>query len=179
MGKSGNARPKIGRGSRLWEKYNRPTPPFAWFTRQMMESPAWSAMSLPARKVLDRLCVEHMAHAGTENGKLIVTYSNLRASGIGGKSLSKAINELEALGWIRVQRGRGGNAEFRTPSRYTLTWLATDFSPPTDSWRSMTMERVKAIKVELSRNRRPKKKSGPHDWSEAAPPAWPKGGPPV
>jgi hypothetical protein len=44
--------------------------------RQMIESPAWRALSLAARKALDRIEIEHLDHGGAENGKLPVTYRN-------------------------------------------------------------------------------------------------------
>lgn len=172
MSRSGTAGPKIGPGSRLWAKRNRPTPPFVWFTMEMMVSPAWRAMSLTARRVLDRLCVEHMAHAGTENGNLVVTYSDFRKAGIGGKNIGNAIDELVALGFIAVDRGRGGNAEFRRPNRYTLTWLTTERELPTNRWRSVTLERAEATQEALKATRRRKTRVAPPAWSEAAPPRW-------
>ena len=72
MGRSGTAGPKVGRGSKLWQQYKRPPGPFVWFTREMLKSPAWRGMSLPARRVLDVYC-ENLAHAGNQNGDLIVT----------------------------------------------------------------------------------------------------------
>ena len=33
-------------------------------------------MSRAARLVVDRVMIEHMAHAGTENGNLVVTYAD-------------------------------------------------------------------------------------------------------
>jgi len=61
------------------KRENRPPKdmPWIWLTREMLESPAWRAMDmLAARRVVERIILEHMAHAGTENGNLIVTYAD-------------------------------------------------------------------------------------------------------
>jgi hypothetical protein len=56
---------------------------FAAHTIEMIKSPAWSVLSLSARRVLDRIEIEHADHGGYDNGKLPVTYdatSNATAS---------------------------------------------------------------------------------------------------
>jgi hypothetical protein len=50
--------------------------------RAMVESPAMRALSLAARKVLDRIEIEHMNHGGARNGQLPVTYRDFEAWGI-------------------------------------------------------------------------------------------------
>jgi hypothetical protein len=40
----------------------------------MLESPAFRALSFAGHKFLARLEIEHLHHAGRENGRLIVTY---------------------------------------------------------------------------------------------------------
>jgi hypothetical protein len=90
----------------------------------MRESPAWRALSFPARKVLDRIELEHMHHGGAENGKLPVTYRNFEDAGVRRHSVANALRELTALGFIEVTRkGYGGAAEVRAPSLYRLTYL--------------------------------------------------------
>ena len=91
-----------------------------WLTQEMLESSAWRAMSFAARKIIDRLIVEHLAHAGTENGNLISTYSDfekfeIRAAGV----LPRAIVAAETLGFIDViKRGGSAYADLRFPSIY-------------------------------------------------------------
>jgi hypothetical protein len=47
---------------------------FVAYTREMIESPAYRALSLQGRKILRRLEIEHMAHGGAENGRLPSRY---------------------------------------------------------------------------------------------------------
>jgi hypothetical protein len=120
-----SAKPAHGKA---WEKRNNPPPdqPWIWLTREMLESLAWRVLSGPGRRVVDRIMIEHMSHAGTANGNLPVTYGDFVAYGLRRSSIAAALREAEALGWIRVAvRGRGGNAEFRHASRYALAWLPT------------------------------------------------------
>jgi hypothetical protein len=111
-----------------WVKQNQPPQgePWIWLTIEMLESPAWRALSGAAQKIVFRVAIEHMGHAGTENGNLVVTYDQFADYGVRRSSIARAIREAEHLGWIRVvQRGRGGNSEFRRASRYALAWLPT------------------------------------------------------
>lgn len=103
---------------------------------EMLESDAWSRLSLAARRILDRLECEHANHGGVENGALPCTYDDFVAFGLRRKSIAPALRELEDLGFVRVtQRGRGGNAAYRHPSKYRLTYLSTRKAPATDEWR--------------------------------------------
>lgn len=105
---------------------------------EMRTSPAWRALSFDARRVLDRLEVEHAAHAGRENGALPCTYADFVEWGCRRESISDAIRELVALGFVEVMRqGRAGNREFRTPSLYRLTYLHGNLDP-TDEWKRFT-----------------------------------------
>ena len=59
-----------------WSKNARKTIPGFFVLRlvEMLESPAWRALSLSAHRVLDRLDIENRHHGGKDNGKLIVTF---------------------------------------------------------------------------------------------------------
>ena len=94
---------------------------------------------------------------------LPVTYVDFEDFGIDRHAIGPAINECEALGLIEVtERGRSGNAEFRTPSLYRLTYRYTDKAGPSDEWRRYdTIEQAKAVatvarqsSVERSRRKR-------------------------
>jgi hypothetical protein len=76
-----NAVKKGAVGHRRWQKMNRPQSQFIWFERELIESPAWAAMTLPARHVVERVAIEHMKHGGTQNGALIVTYDDFEVTG--------------------------------------------------------------------------------------------------
>lgn len=132
--------------------------PWIWLLQEMMESPSWRAMRLAARKVLDRLMIEHQAHAGRENGSLITTYSDFASFGVRRPSIAPAIDELEALGFIDVvHRGGSAYADFRNPSHYALAWIdRKDGTPPTNRWK--TFETVadarSAVRMALARPKR-------------------------
>ena len=84
---------------------------------EMLESPAFRVLSLSARRVLDRVEIEHAHHGGADNGRLPVTYDDFQRYGIDRHAIGPAIREACALGFLEVtERGRAGNAEFRSPS---------------------------------------------------------------
>jgi hypothetical protein len=117
---------------------------FVWFTRSMMESPSWTAMSINGRRIIDRLLLEHMAHAGTENGNLIATHEQFKAFGVPANAVRPAVDELVFLGFIRCERG-GRWAGKNTPSRYRLTWLGDRHgAAPSNEWRRVSIEQIEA-----------------------------------
>jgi len=103
---------------------------------EMLRSPAWAVLSLSGRRVIERLEIELADHGGTDNGALPCTYADFVAFGIDRHAIAPAIREAVALGFVEVTEvGRAGNAEFRTPSRYRLTFRHTKYAGPTDEWR--------------------------------------------
>jgi hypothetical protein len=121
---------------------------FAYQLIEMLESPAWRALSLSARRVFDRIQIEHAHHAGKENGKLPVTFRDFNEYGIHWNSIAPAIREVAALGFIRItQVGIASNKEFRIPNMFALTHLATGKEPkPTEDWRRIkTVEEAETI----------------------------------
>src|SRR3954449_7071142 len=88
--------------------------PFSPRLIEMLESPAYRALSLSAHRVLSRIEVELGHHGGTDNGKLPVTYADFQRYGIDRDAIAPAIREAAALGFIEItQAGRAGNAEHR------------------------------------------------------------------
>lgn len=131
--------------------------PWVWITRDMFVSPAWLAMPLSARRALDRLIVEQMAHGGTENGDLIVTYDDFVRGGVGSRSATaRAIRILEVLGFIDITlQGHRSYGGAHLPSRYALTWLPrSDGKLATDRWKRVaSLKAAKAlIRQALSSN---------------------------
>lgn len=115
--------------------------PFVAHRQEMIASEAWAQVSIVGRRVLDRLEIEHMAHAGTQNGDLPCTFDDFAAFGIRRQSVAAAIREVVRLGFVRItEQGRGGNAEWRKASRYRLTYIGASGSPPTDEWRRIVKE---------------------------------------
>jgi hypothetical protein len=90
---------------------------------EMLESPAYRALSLSGRRVLDRLEIELGHHGGTDNGKLPCTYDDFHDYGIHRHCIARAIRETAALGFVEVtERGCAGNAEYRSPNLFRLTY---------------------------------------------------------
>lgn len=105
--------------------------------------------------VISRLEIELAHHGGNDNGRLPVTTDDFVEHGMHRSSVSPAIRESEALGFVRVtERGRGGNAEYRMPNMFFLTFAHSRDSgknPPTHDWR-----RIKSMREaeEIARNAR-------------------------
>lgn len=138
---------------------------WAGLTIEMLESPAYRALSLSALRVLARLQIELANHGGKDNGRLPVTFDNFVAYGIDRHAIAPALRELEALGFIEVmERGRAGNADWRTPSLYRLTFrgLAGGYDG-SDEWRKITEDDAKLI-ARAARKAKPEKSE--HQWGK-------------
>jgi hypothetical protein len=121
---------------------------WTWWTIEMMESPAYRALSLSAHRVIARIRIELAHHGGRDNGKLPVTFQDFEKFGIHRHSIAPAIREAEALGWIRTtQLGRSGNGEFRIPNMFALTHLDTEDgkASPNDWSKIEKLEEAEAI----------------------------------
>jgi hypothetical protein len=120
---------------------------FAAHTIEMLKSPAWSVLSLSARRVLDRIEIERADHGGNDNGRLPVTYDDFERYGIHRHSIAAAIRETVALGFAEItQRGRAGNAEFRSPHKFRVTYFPVGRAPPTNEWQRIeTVEEAQAL----------------------------------
>ncbi|MBR0697743.1 hypothetical protein [Bradyrhizobium lablabi] len=133
---------------------------FAPRTIEMLESPAYRVLSLSARKVLDRLEIEMAHHGGTDNGKLPVTYDQFQEYGIDRQAIAPAIREAVALGLLEITReGRAGNAEWRQPNLFRLTYRHSDGERGygTNEWRQIeSLEEAAAI-AKAARSAKPKK----------------------
>jgi hypothetical protein len=157
MSKFGNPN-ATGRGSgklsgRL-AKLKRPPKgePWIWLTRELIESPAWRLRSINCTRLLDFLLVEHMNHAGTENGNLMATHDQLNLWGAGRRHIRPAIEEAIFLGLLKYERG-GRWANTNQPSRFRLTFFFSDedFSPATNEWKGKTEEAIKEWKKDRAR----------------------------
>jgi hypothetical protein len=114
---------------------------------EMLESPAYRVLSLTAHRVLARLEIEHANHGGNDNGNLPVTYEHFEEYGMDRHAIAAAIRECVILGFVVITRpGRAGNAEFRIPTLYRLTYRHTKEAAPTEDWRKIeTTEAAQAL----------------------------------
>jgi hypothetical protein len=148
-----------GRNSRE-RKIHRPPSgePWVWHTQEMLLSAAWRARTIYCARLLDFLELEHMSHAGTENGNLAAPYTQLEAYSLRRGNISAAIEEAEMLGLLRCERGAriAGRPQ---PSRYRLTYLATqaDQAPATNEWKHITREHIAAWHRERKHRKRTKR----------------------
>jgi hypothetical protein len=127
----------------------------------MIESCAFRVLSLSARRILNRLEIEHASHGGRENGRLATTYDDFEEYGMHRHAVSPAIREAVSLGFVRVTEvGRAGNAEFRKPNRFRLTYLKTNDANETDEWRSIvTLQEAEQIARVARLAKAPKKQN--------------------
>src|SRR6516225_8310961 len=95
------------------KRKNRISGQFSAKLIEMLESPAWRALSLSALLLINRLEIELAHHGGNDNGQLPVTKEDFIDYGISGNQIAPAIREAQALGFIRVtEQGRAGNSEY-------------------------------------------------------------------
>ena len=128
--------------------------PWVWLTGELLNSPAWRARSINTVRLIDFLCIEHMNHAGTENGNLQATSDQLVAYGLTRSAIRMAVEEAKFLGLIRFRRG-GRWAGTNQPSIYRLTFLADrDGNPPTNEWKGKAEDGISAWRREFSRRTR-------------------------
>jgi hypothetical protein len=120
--------------------------PFVAHTVELLTSAAWRARNIHVARLLDRLEVEHCAHAGRENGHLVVRYADFVKFGLGGRFIFDAIERAVQLGLLRVeQRGLYRGDGRGNPSHYRLSYLKARIVPgdgapsyyvePSHEWR--------------------------------------------
>jgi hypothetical protein len=133
---------------------------FAWRLIEMLESPAYRVLSQSSHRILARLEIEIAHHGGKDNGRLPVTFENFQNYGIDRHAIAPAIRECQALGFIEItEPGRAGNAEFRSPNKFRLTYRETAQAGPSDDWRRVkTIEDARNVAYE-ARNRVSKKQN--------------------
>lgn len=127
---------------------------FAWRYLDMLYSPAYRALSLSGHRVISRIELELGKHGGDapksgkrENGKLVVTFDDFEEYGIDRHSILGAIREVVALGFVAItEAGRAGNAEFRAPNKFRLTYRPTQGVDATEDWEKIgTLEEARTI----------------------------------
>jgi hypothetical protein len=121
-----------------------PGGPFIPLTAELLTSAAWRTKSINCTRLLEFLMIEHLNHAGSENGQLLAPYNQLVESGIGRRFIREAIQESVDRGLLRIARGKHDGGNKTRATRYRLTFLADRhiadggavyFGAPTDEWR--------------------------------------------
>ena len=97
--------------------------PFIQLSREALETLLEHPPSRRGFQMLLRLALEHLAHAGTENGYLVVTHRQFtKEARISDRFVVPTKEELIELGWLVVEHDgqyRGGAK--RDPNSYRLT----------------------------------------------------------
>jgi hypothetical protein len=99
-----------------------------------MSTDAWQTLSINERRVIERLMIENMDHAGTLNGKLRVSHRQFIKWGVTKNKVAPAIHGLETRSLVRITSAES-NGDIRGYYLYRLTFLAADYREPTNEWR--------------------------------------------
>ena len=102
---------------------------------------------------LQQRLIEHLNHAGRENGNLFATYDQMVAFGISRRLVAKTIDEAEQLNLIEVHRFARENFTKAYPLRFRLTFLPDKvvneanvyYGEATHEWRRVTEEQARKI----------------------------------
>jgi hypothetical protein len=137
-------------GKRMRKALSPPSGAGFWIAlpSELINSPAWLAMSPQCRKFIDALMAEFCAHGGMENGDLKATYNQLEARGVRRKIVLKLVLEAEALGIAKAERGQRSYGSRMAPSTYRLTWYGTpDGLMATHDWKAIKTTEEAEIRV--------------------------------
>jgi hypothetical protein len=117
---------------------------FVQLSIELLTSPAWRGRSINCGRFIEFLMIEHMHHAGRENGWLLAPYDQLVKFGITRRLIRATIEEAVERGLVAVVHGIRRTFKDTSPSRYRLTFLPekvvnaagiTYFAEPTNEWK--------------------------------------------
>ena len=132
------------------KKPGRIQAPFIQLRLELMVSPAWEARTIPLMRILERLAIEHMRHAGQRNGQLYVSYGQFVDAGVSRRAINPALALGEKLGLLKVIRPTGRiGGQLREPNAYHLTYLPSPDGRVTDEWKKVTQQSAKAAVARL------------------------------
>ena len=113
-------------------------------------------LSLSARRILDRLEIELADHGGADNGRLPVTYDDFQKYGLHRQAIYPAIRETVALGFVEItEQGVAGNAEFRKPNKFRITYRAANgvLGDGSHEWRRIGDDDAQHIAAQARREK--------------------------
>jgi hypothetical protein len=113
-------------------------PPPAQLPLSLLGGVVLNALTITARRVLDRLIAEHLTHRGKENGRLSVSYLQLaKWTRANDGNIAPALAELVDLGLLVIDHGeRVAGSRKVEPNAYRLTFFPDhEGAAPTDEWR--------------------------------------------
>ena len=108
-------------------KHSKPNSIVGQFTAypvEMLESPAWRALTPSAKRCIERIAIELAHHGGRDNGELPVTYRNFRAFGVYMDGIRLALAEAVALGFIEMTPGHASlSPDYGRAARFRILFL--------------------------------------------------------
>jgi hypothetical protein len=123
----------------LRRRNSPPDGPWIWLTQELVDSAAWRTAPINTKRFVERLMIEHMSHAGLENGLLPCTFNDCVQWGIGRRFVEQAQADAIRRGLVyRTQKGRRHSRKLgRTPHLFGLGWLpAHDAAAAPNRWKS-------------------------------------------
>lgn len=169
------SRTAVGKTGKMREQFRSPPryrdkelgQAWAWFTEELLSSPAFVSLSQNGMRAFFRIIVEYLRQGRSRNGALIVTHQDFHAYGVSQNYVADAIDELAYKGLIRITRGRSAEGTPH-PNKFRLTYLGDDEGGPwTNDWRGCTQERadkwpeVRAKKKAVRRAKIERKRKSP------------------
>jgi hypothetical protein len=145
--------------------------PFAQLPLSLLGGVVLNALSIMARRVLDRLIAEHLKHGGRDNGRLHVSYRQLAQwTRANDGNIPPALAELVDLGLLVITHGeRVAGSSKVAPNVYRLTFFPDhEDAASTDEWRRW--EPSRGAPHGMRRRAAPVKPSRPP--ANGARPAW-------
>jgi hypothetical protein len=120
---------------------NRITGQFAARHIDTLELPTYWVLSLAAHRLFARIEIELAQHGGSDNGKSPIRYEQFVEYGLDRHSVTRAIHELSAPSMAEVtEKSQAGNADFRRPNLFRLTYRHVGRDERTHEWRRINTE---------------------------------------
>ena len=106
-----------------------------------------AACSPAARRILERLEIEHLRHGAQNNGELFVSFGQFVDYGVSRRSDPSHVDSLAKLwGFCRSPGPTRTASDIRPPNAYRLTYVpAKGAGAPTDEWKSVSDERAQRL----------------------------------
>jgi hypothetical protein len=106
---------------------------------KLLLSPAWQRRPRPLCRILERLEIEHLRHAGRENGRLCVSFDQFVEYGVSRRVIRHAIEAGVSLGLLDVVQPEAMVRNIKAPNEYRLTYVpAGNSRAPSDEWEDVT-----------------------------------------
>jgi len=119
---------------------------------KLMVSPAWRHRPIPLVKIIERIEIEHMRHAGKENGHLIVSYDQFERHGVSRRTINPALQLGQALGLLEIRQSGEWSGDIRQPNEYRLTYVPEkDRKAPTDEWEGVENDAAVTLVAEYQK----------------------------